>query len=270
VTDDLEALRANVALLERAAKAAARETQEVHALLRAAEAKLAVALPFVAQHALAMTWGAQAIDDAEEGAAQWAIGMVEDADAITRRVRLRAALRISVLEAERDRRDASSRDRAVPGIHADDCERIGCNGCECICTCGATIPPWSVDKPRHAHVGTGDRCTRCGQQRSRHPEAPRIATPADAADIRENLVPSQARVVVKLVAESRSADALMELAREQAAKVRAEERAAFQAKWGRFGKCECGARGPTGFACRVPSCVGEVSETGYAPPPRTP
>lgn len=99
---ELDDLRANVALLERAAKLAAEETRAANTRALVAEAKLAVALPFVSQHALAMAWGAQAIDDAEEGAAQWAIGEVEAFDARVRGLQLRAGLRLSVLQAERD------------------------------------------------------------------------------------------------------------------------------------------------------------------------
>jgi hypothetical protein len=38
--------------------------------------------------------------------------------------------------------------RAKPALvkHKAGCERRRCDGCECVCTCGATVPPWAADR----------------------------------------------------------------------------------------------------------------------------
>lgn len=324
MTDTIESLRANNALLVASARAAGEETRAAERRAEAARVRAASAedrltrvnvrlgramnaasvwrnafdwarqdrdtfhhaldlavLEARSQLALAMAWGAQAIADAEEAAASWAIGKVEDHHVEIRRLRLRAALRLSVLEAERDaardeadraRRDLRSKLISSPAYDGGSrslievlVRRLG--GCvtvsdrEIVQALGEVETSWSLD----------GMLTIRTLSPVATPDPPRIATPAEAAEIARTMVPSQHKVIAKLA--SPSADDLAALAHEQAAKVRREMRGDFQKRWGSFWKCPvagCGSRcvdAGFAFVCKTHDGYGVAS--GYAPPPRS-
>ena len=171
-------------------------------------------------------------------------------------MRVRFALRLSVLEAERDAALYRSRPELDPSQ-----------------SCKVSVGGFCA---RRDDGCTGDPCL--------HRVSPlRIATPADLPEIRANMVPSQAKVIAKLAAESIDYEAIGRAASNAALRKIRDD---FQQRWGRFWICPargCGARiGESRHRCgRCPDWQNpnrehypatndvEPIEKTYTPPPVT-